>query len=125
MKGQDYFGQVFNMHLGSGFRSIKSWGGAICSLFLFLVITAYTLQKLDILLYGRDVDLAMSTSTNAHSVFDEFDASMGLYFAAALTSYDDNREPIDDPTFGELVFNHHRWGRNSDGTVSASGRKRI
>ena len=55
---------------------------------------------------------------------DEFDHSMGLNFAAAFTAYDANQEPIDDPTVGQLVFNHHKWGRNPDGTVFA-GRYRI
>ena len=50
---------------------------------------------------------------------------MGLYFAAALTAYDNNPEPIDDPTIGKFVFNHHKWGRNSDGTVITSGKYKI
>ena len=104
---------------------MQSWGGALCSLFLFITITAYSFQKLDVLFNGRDVDLIVSMKTNALQSHDEFDASMGLNFAAALTAYDDNEEPIDDPTFGELVFNHHKWGRNSDGSIFASGRYRI
>lgn len=107
------------MHLGPGFRSIQSWGGALCSFFLFFVISAYTLQKLDVLVNGRDIDLVMSTATNALEVTDKFDASMGLYFAAALTAYDNNQEEIDDPTVGEIVFNHHKWSRNPDGSVNS------
>lgn len=96
----------------------------MCSLFLFLLIAAYTFQKLDILLYGRDVDLIFSSKSNALTIKDEFDLSMGLNFAVAFTAYDDNAEPIDDPTFGEVVFNHHKWGRYPDGTVYF-GRHRI
>ena len=80
---------------------------------------------MDILANGRDVDLIISVKTNALEITDEFDASMGLNFAAAFTDYDNNQEPVDDPTVGELVFNHHRWGRNPDGDIIESGRHRI
>ncbi len=50
------------------------------------------------------------TSSNALSGTDIFDQSMGFYLAAAFTAYDDETEPIDDPTVGELVFNHYKWG---------------
>ncbi len=96
----------------------------MCSLLLFLLISAYTLQKLDILIYGRDVDLIFSHKSNALTIKDEFDVSMGLNFAAAFTAYDDNVDPIDDPTVGEVVFNHHKWGRYDNGTVYF-GRHRI
>ncbi len=34
-------------------------------------------------------------------------------------AYSNENDPIDDPTVGELVFNHNKWGRNPDGTTFA------
>ena len=33
-----------------------------------------------------------------------------------ITAYDDNPEPILDPTFGELIIRYESWGNNPDGT---------
>ncbi len=46
------------------------------------------------------------TTFNALTFEDRFDSSMGLNFAAAFITYNGKPEPIDDPTVGELVFNH-------------------
>ncbi len=94
------------MRLDHGSLHLTSWGGAICSIFLFVTISAYFFQKLDILINKRDVDLIQVTTFNAHTYEEQFDASMGLNFAAAFIKYDGKTEPIDDPTIGELVFNH-------------------
>ena len=33
-----------------------------------------------------------------------------------FTAFDDNPEPILDPTYGELLIRYTRWGENPDGT---------
>ena len=33
-----------------------------------------------------------------------------------ITDYDDNPEPILDPTYGELIIRYESWGSNPDGT---------
>ena len=33
-----------------------------------------------------------------------------------FTAYDDEPNPILDPTYGELIFKYSRWGENPDGT---------
>lgn len=47
---------------------------------------------------------------------DSFSYDKGLNIVVALTFDDNNPEPIDDPTIGQVVFNHYNWGRHSDGT---------
>jgi len=42
--------------------------------------------------------------------------------AVALTDYDMNREPIYDPTMGELIFTQYKWGFNSTDGKPYSGR---
>ena len=88
------------------------------------MIGAYTLQKLDVLINKLDAELITMTNFNAISDSDEFDASMGFNFAAAFSAYDSETEPIDDPTVGEIVFNHFKWGKNADGSIF-SGRYRL
>lgn len=46
---------------------------------------------------------------------DIFTYENGLNFAMAFTAYDGETEPFDDPTIGQLVFNHYKWGVDSDG----------
>ena len=46
----------------------------------------------------------------------EFHTKNGLRIAAMFTAYDDNPDPILDPTYGELLIRYTRWGENPDGT---------
>ena len=103
------------MRLGNGALEIDSWVGTVCTLLLFLFIFAYALQKLEVLVNKRDTDLLSVIVKNNLSYSDVFDSSMGLNIAAAFTAYDGEQDPIDDPTVGEVVFNHFAWGENDDG----------
>ena len=48
--------------------------------------------------------------------FDTFSYENGLNFAIAFTGFKGENEPIfDDPTIGEVVFNHYRWGNDANG----------
>ena len=46
----------------------------------------------------------------------EFHSKDGFNIAAMFTAYDDDPEPILDPTYGELLIRYTRWGENADGT---------
>ena len=110
------------MHIDQGSFQLKSWGGALCSVILFTMIGAYSLQKLDVLINKLDAELITMTKSNALKDTDVFDSSMGFNIAAAFTAYDS--KIIDDPTIGELVFNHYKWGVKADGS-NFSGRYRL
>ncbi len=104
------------MHLDKGFVYLRSWGGAICSIILFILIGAYAVQKFDVLVRIQDVDLMITTNLNALSDHDKFDSSMGFNIAAGFMAYQGANKPIDDdPTVGELVFVVNIWGRKDDG----------
>ena len=45
------------------------------------------------------------------------DMSKGLYFALALTAYDNERESVLDPSIAEIVFYEYEWGINDNGEV--------
>ena len=48
-----------------------------------------------------------------------FGLANGFRVAAALTSYSDSEPIFDDPTIGEVIFNHYKWGQNPDGSLFA------
>ena len=75
------------------------------------------MQKLDILIRKDDQQLLQTTIFRALTDNDEFSYDMGFNFAIALTRYDSETEPFDDPTIGHIQFNHFKWGTNPDGTL--------
>ena len=44
-----------------------------------------------------------------------FDFKKGFNVAVAFTSYDGTREPELDGSYGEIVFNHFKWGPTEEG----------
>lgn len=110
------------MRQDNGRAPLGSYAGFFCTAFLGLLLLSYTYQKIDVLKNKKDVDI-LSTVTHAH--FDPdyiFDFQKGFNIAAGFTAYDSNPEPIDDPRYGELVFNHYYWGKQPDGTYGAGRR---
>ena len=53
-----------------------------------------------------------------HPPEQEFGYDNGLNIAAAFTAYDNERERILDPSYGELVFLVSDWSLNEDGTTT-------
>ena len=114
-KAQDSFGDEYRMKLDQGKSHIKSYCGALMTLLLSFVILMYSLQKLDVFISKKDVDI-LSTVNDVH--FDDdyvFDYDKGLNFAFAFTAYDDNPEPILNERIGRMQFNHFTWGAGDDG----------
>ena len=110
MKNNDIFAQQFEMRHDEGKKDLGSYAGFICTVILTLLIVSYTYQKIDVLENKKDIDI-LATTTQAHFSSDYiFDKDRGFNIAAAFTAYDSNPEPIDDPRYGELVFNHYYWG---------------
>ena len=50
------------------------------------------------------VNIVTNTSEGALTFDDKFTADEGMFIAAALTAYDSETEPIDDPRHGALVI---------------------
>mgnify|MGYP001626652853 CR=1 FL=1 len=53
---------------------VDSWGGTLCTFILFLLIFAYALQKLDVLINKRDIDLLSAIVSNDLTYDDVFDS---------------------------------------------------
>ena len=94
---------------------MRSTTGSICTVILFLVIGAYAYTKTDAWLMKKNVDIMAARN---EEFFDEeyvFGYEQGLNFAIAFTAYDGATEPILDPKYGKVVFNHFSWGDDANG----------
>ena len=106
----DYFGESFFMKLDAGITKLNSWSGFVFSVLLILILGGYAGQKLDVLVNNGDIDIF---ETEIYAYFDDthsFGAENDLHLAVAFTAYDSVREPILDPTIGELAFKAFEWG---------------
>ena len=112
------------MKIDAGQEATTSCVGGILSLILFGVIIIFALQKADILINKKDVDILSTVNDKYFDADHVFNHENGFAFAAAFTGYDGNSEPILEPEYGEIVFNHYIWGPQPDGSYT-SERKRI
>ena len=116
LKTRDSFGDAFHMKLDNGDDVVRSVMGSICSILVLAVVVLYMYQKTDVLISKKDVDV-LSTINDSHFNPDYiFGYEEGFNMAVAFTAYDNDPEPIEDPTIGELVFNHYTWGPQPDGS---------
>lgn len=85
------------------------------SLLLLGVVILFTYLKADVLINRKDVDVLSTVNDNFYTPDDVINFDNGLNIAAAFIAFDSNPEPILDPTYGELAFNHYYWGVQEDG----------
>ena len=95
---------------------LNSWGGAICSLLLMVILSAYFYQKLDILINKDDQQILETHIFRALTDDDSVSYDNGFNIAVAMTYDDNDPEPFNDPTFGQIIFNHYKWGQYKNGT---------
>ena len=86
------------------------------TLALLVVVVIYAFFKADILINAKDVSVLSTINDMYFSPDDAFTYDKGFNIAVGFTAYDSNPEPILDPTIGEVVFNHLRWGPELDGS---------
>ena len=84
--------------------------GALCSLTLVSISLIFLISKVMILIYSSQIVLFSNYVTDALTFEDRFSAEDGFFVAAALTKYDSDPEPLDDPRYGELTIEHYSWG---------------
>ena len=97
------------MKLDQGITKVYSWGGFVFTIILFAIITGYSGQKLDVLVNHGDIDILETTTTYFDNKF-VFGAENNFNLAVAFTAFDNELEPILDPTYGELSFKAYEWG---------------
>lgn len=89
--------------------------GSFLSILVAAIVIMYTYLKADVLISRRDVDIMSTVDLNKFTPDDVFSFKNGFSIAIALTAYDNNPEPVLDPTYGEIVFHHTFWGPDDDG----------
>ena len=104
------------MRLDDEETEVKSYAGLICSALVLIVICTYAFLKMDVLMHNKDKDVR-SVIHDQH--FDRdfvFSSKNGLNLAVAFTAYDNEREWILEPAYGDLLIQSYEWGPNPDGT---------
>ena len=60
--------------------------------------------------FKHEVDIMSALKENAISQDQKFTAKDGFFVAAGLTKFDNEKENIEDWTYGEIVFSNFGWG---------------
>lgn len=81
-----------------------SYMGAFCSAIFLSISAVFLFSKVQVMVEKGSVNIVTNTSEGALTFDDKFTADEGMFIAAALTGYDSETEPIDDPRHGALVI---------------------
>ena len=107
------------MKLDQGQAALPSIMGTILSVISFCLVIGYTVQKFDILITRKDVDIALSVKDNYFGDDYTFKGSQGFNVAVALTGFDEVRESILSPDYATIVFEYSEWDITEDGITFA------
>ena len=78
--------------------------GSVLSIITFALILGYGSYKIMDLVYYKDFKLLKFEKENFYDMREPFTNEDGLMIAAAITAYDSETEPIEDPEVGEIKF---------------------
>ena len=117
----DKYGQkpAFKMRFEGG-GAYVSYMGALCSAIFISISLIFLYSKIMVLVEVSAVTVIPNLKEGALTFNDKFTADDGFFIAVALTKFDSETEPLDDPRHGELLIEHYGWGNGGDdiGTVS-------
>ena len=106
----DQYGRGFSFYLPGGRKALKSFNGCLVTLISLFVVCFYSTMQLMKLLEFGDPSIMVSTRDAYFDTDHEFTTDAGLQIAFAITAYDANREPIDQPEYGALKPYYKSWG---------------
>ena len=115
-KEQDSFGENFFMTIDGERQLSQSYMGSLCTILIFLMTLLYTVQKFEVLIAKKDVDVLSAKKDLVLSSEDEFSYQNGFNIAVAFTEFNSNQEWELDPKYGTLVINSYSWGVDPDGS---------
>ena len=81
-----------------------SYMGALCSAIFISISAVFLYSKIMVLVNVSKVTVIPNYAEGALTFDDKFTADDGFFIAAALTKYDSETEPINEPRHGELVI---------------------
>ena len=93
----------------------QSYLGACLTLLALVVTVLYSVQKIEILLNKKDVDVLSATKDIFYTDDDKFTYENGFNIAVAFTSYNDETEWELPAEYGRLVINSYSWGIGEGG----------
>ena len=101
IKRQDKFSEGFHMKLTNGEDTVPTWMGTLCTILLFLIILAYTVQKMEVLFSKKDIDIITALNDSSLDSDFRFGSEQGFNIATKWYSHEDETEEL-DPSIGKL-----------------------
>ena len=106
----DQFGTTFRFKLPASKDNFKTGLGSAFTILLTLLLIFYGSLQMQRLVKFEETVVTMSVRDSHYTPDDTITTEDGLKFAFAITAYDSNREPIDDPRYGQVVAKIVSWG---------------
>ena len=92
-------------------KSLSSYLGATLSIILIVISATFLYSKIMVIKNVSEVIVMSNYKQGALDYTETFSqAKNGFFVAAALTNYDSSTESVEDPRYGELVFQKYSWG---------------
>ena len=90
-------------------ENYRSVLGSFLSILTFTLVLGYAGYKFIDLIEYNDYKLMQVVQENAYNMREPFGSKDGFQVAAAITSYDSNRIPEEDPEIGEIKLIRKTW----------------
>ena len=115
VRSVDYFGEPFSFKIDADKDKYSTCMGSLLS--LIVLVTTLTFFGFKYKIYHARQGDAVSMIIKQDFLSEEhvINAESNFQLAAALVDYDGNTEPIDDPSYGELVIALYGWGYEGHG----------
>ena len=115
LRSIDKFGQKPGYKVQyEGGGAYVSYIGALCSLIFIMISMVFLYSKIMVLVNVSRITVISNYQVGALTYEDKYSGEDGFFIAAALTAYDSETEPMDDPRYGDLTVGYYGWG-NEDG----------
>ena len=92
----------------------QSYMGALLSILFILLSASFLYSKALVLLHNTAVTVTTNLKRGDIDQSEKFGHQNSLFVAAALTDFSDGAESIEDPRYGEIVFEHRGWGETGN-----------
>ena len=98
----------------------KSYMGAAVSILYIIMVTTFLWSKVTILVNSSQTVVTTNLIEGAVDQADIFSNEDGLFVAAGLTEFDNNQAIVEDPSYGQIVFQHISWDITNTDKVEVS-----
>ena len=119
-KKMDSFAESAKLRIDQDKEKLESYGGAICSIILTIIVVLFAWTKVLTLQEKQDVDIMSAMVEGELSFEEKFSEKDGFFIAVALTTYDSDEEITEQKEYGELIVEHYGWGYDED-TIGTGG----